>query len=51
MASVRMMEVTVYEVIGVISMRDGLMSASRPVDVAGLVAAALMSAGASVWIC
>ena len=27
------------------------MSASRPVDVAGLVAAALMSASASVWIC
>ncbi len=50
MAGVRMVQMSVDEVIGVIAMRDGLMSASRPVDVAGLVAAALMSAGASIWI-
>ncbi len=50
MIAMRMMQVALYEIIGVIAVRDRLVSASRPMNVPGFVAAAFVPAGAIVWI-
>jgi hypothetical protein len=50
MIPMRMMEMTVNEVIGVIAMRDGLMPASWSMNMASFMPAAIMFAGAPVWV-
>lgn len=48
--TVNMMEVTVHEVVDVVSVWDGLVSAARAVDVVGIMTAAGMRRRAVVWV-
>ena len=51
MTFVHVMEVTVDEVIDVVAMRYGVVTAARTVHVGGRVAAAGVAGGARRWIC
>lgn len=50
MVAVRMMQVAVNEIIGVVSVRHGLVAAARPVDVIGSMFAAIMRRRAVIGV-
>lgn len=50
MVSMGVVKVAIHKIVHVIAVRDGLMSASRPVHVTGLVAAAAMTRRTAVGI-
>ena len=51
MSVVRMVQVTVDQVVDVVAVRNGWMAAIRAVHMAGFVAAALVIGSATGWIC
>jgi hypothetical protein len=50
MVAVRMMQVTVDEIVNVVPVRDGLVAAPRPMDMGGIVAATAMLRRARVRV-
>jgi hypothetical protein len=50
MITMGMMQVTVDEIINMVPVRDGLVAASRPMDVGGIMAAAAMLRRARVRV-
>ena len=50
MVAVRMMQVTVHEIVNVVPVRDGLVAAPRPMDMGGTVAVAAMLGRARVRV-
>jgi hypothetical protein len=50
MITMRMMQVTVDEIIDVVPVGDGLVAASRPMDMGGIMAAAAMLGRARVRV-
>jgi hypothetical protein len=50
MITMRMMQVTIHEIINVVPVRDGLVAAPRPVDMGGIVAVAAMLGRARVRV-